>query len=170
MKNKFEGPKEAAPLDEEAAHDEANMLRAEMGVSPKTGKIEGLRPEEDREPTSEDYDHALKSIEWIKSMIQEHPESTELMAKATKCARALAEVPAIGGGFIWRLEEALKGIDQPGGLKESWRRVGGHLQIGRLDDLAELCDDYEGQLRNLKARGEKFGREEAEKPPEEKAA
>lgn len=80
MKNRFEAPNDSEQLSEEAAHEEANLLRAQMNVSPETGKMQGPDPRLDREPTPEDYDKALEAVEELKRVVRENPESLEVLS------------------------------------------------------------------------------------------
>jgi hypothetical protein len=155
MKNEFEGPKGAEPLDEDAAHEEANMLRAQMYVSPETGKIaQSLDSREDREPTAEDYDKALEAIEELKRIAQEQPESLYLMQRLNESIRTLTGLGGLGMGYLLRASSALHGLNKPGGVKAAWERA------SVITDMGQWFDDTEQELRDLKARGEKLGQNE----------
>ena len=141
------------PLSEEAAHEEANMVRAKLGVSPETGKIEGLDMREDHEPTAEDYDKALAAVEELKRIAEEEPASLKVMAKVSNAMEMLVRIPGLGVMFLTRVSHALIG-PEPGGPKERWKRN----EV--LTDLVKEFDDAESQLRRLKAKGERFGKRE----------
>ncbi len=153
--NEFESPKGAEPLSEEAAHEEANILRAQMNASSETGKVmQSLDAREDREATAEDYDKALAAVEELKRLVEEQPESLELMQKLNKPVEQLIGAGALGVMFLMRVSAALSRIGKPGGVKEGWDRTSIMTEIG------PLFDDAERQLADLKARGEKFGEKE----------
>src|ERR1039458_916462 len=80
---KFEqAPNQESPLSEDEAHDEANLIKAEAGVSPMTGKISEEWEElygEGREPTAEEYDKALEAIEELKSLVESEPTSDKIL-------------------------------------------------------------------------------------------
>jgi hypothetical protein len=155
MKNEFEGPKGPAPLDEEAAHEEANMLRAQMYVSPETGKIaQSLDSREDREATAEDYDKALEAVEELKRIVQEQPESMDLLAKVMKPLDTIVRIPGLGVAYLMRASAALHGLNKPGGSKAAWERA------SVMTDIGQWLEDSEQELRDLKARGEKLGQNE----------
>ncbi len=158
MKNEFENPKGAEPLSKEAAHEEANLLRAQMNVSPETGKVmQSLEPKEDREATAEEYDKALAAVEDLKRLVEEQPESLKLMQKLNKPVEQLISTGGLGVMFLMRASAALSRLGKPGGVKRGWDRA------SILTEIGPLFDDAERQLRDLKARGEQISSKEKEK-------
>jgi hypothetical protein len=147
------------PMSEEEAHEEANMLRARLGVSPESGKVEGPDQREDRQPTAEDYDKALAAVEELKRVAEEEPNALKILNRMTNAMEALIRIPGFGVAFLARLSHALAG-SEPGGPKERWKR-----SAALTDALAEF-DDAESQLRRLKAKGERFGRKEVQNSAE----
>jgi hypothetical protein len=146
-------------MSEEEAHEEANMVRAKIGVSPESGKVE-LRGEgpvqrEDREPTAEDYDKALAAVEELKRVAEEEPNALKILNRVSNAVETLVRIPGFGVAFLMRLSHALAGVE-PGGPKERWKR-----SAVLTEALAEF-DDAESQLRRLKAKGEQFGRKEVQ--------
>jgi hypothetical protein len=131
-------------MSEEEAHEEANMVRAKIGVSPESGKVE-LRGEgpvqrEDREPTAEDYDKALAAVEELKRVAEEEPNALKILNRVSNAVETLVRIPGFGVAFLMRLSHALAVLTEA---------------------LAEF-DDAESQLRRLKAKGEQFGRKEVQ--------
>jgi hypothetical protein len=77
-----QAPNPETRLNENEAHDEANLIKAEAGVSPMTGKISEEWEElygEGREATVEEYDEALKAIEELKSIVESEPASDKIL-------------------------------------------------------------------------------------------
>jgi len=142
-------------MSEEEAHEEANVLRAKIGVSPEGGKVEGPDQREDREATAEDYDKAMTAVEELKRMAEEEPNALKILNRVTNAAETLVRIPGFGVAFLMRLSHALAG-PEPGGPKERWKR-----SAALTEALAEF-DDAASQLRRLKAKGDQFGKKETQ--------
>ena len=140
-------------MSEEEAHEEANALRAKIGVSPESGKVEGLDQREDREVTAEDYDKALAAVEELKRLTEEEPNAVKILNRVSNAAEMLLRIPGFGVMFLARVSHALIG-PEPGGPGERWRRN----EV--LTSLMTEFDDAESQLRRLKTKGERFGKRE----------
>lgn len=140
-------------MGEEEAHEEANVLRAKIGVSPESGKVEGPDQREDRQPTMEDYDEALAAVEELKRLTEAEPETVKILNRVSNAAETLIKIPGFGVAFLMRLSHALAG-PEPGGPRERWKR-----SAALTDAMAEF-DDAASQLRRLKAKGERFGKKE----------
>ncbi len=138
------------PMSEEEAHEEANILRAKVGISPESGKVEGLDLRQDREPTAEDYDKALAAVEKLKHLAKEDPEALKVWNRVTDAIDRLITLPGHGLLFLARVSHALMG-PEPGGPKERWRR-----NADITEPMAEF-DGIERELRMLKAKAEQFG-------------
>ncbi len=156
MKNAFEKPEGADQSNEEKAHEEANMLRAKIGISPESGRVEGLDLRQDREPTAEDYDKALEAIEELRQIAEQEPNGVKILEKANDAVSSLIKIPTFGFFFLTRVSHALIG-PEPGGPKERWKRN------TVITDLVAELDGAKGQLQTLKAKGEQFGKREARK-------
>jgi hypothetical protein len=144
------------PVSEEEAHDEANMLRTKIGVSPKSGKVEEPDMRQDREPTAEDYDRALAAVDELKRIAEEEPNGLKLLEKANSAVDSLLKIPTFGVLFLTRVSHSLIG-PEPGGPKERWKRNAG------ITDLIAEFDDAKGQLQTLKAKGTQFGKKEIQR-------
>ena len=141
-------------MGEEEAHEEANMMRSKLRVSPESGKIEGFDPRQDREPTAKDYEEALTAVENLKRMAEEDPDSLATWKKVNDVIDRLIFLPGWGVGYLARLSHALIG-PEPGGPKERWKR-----NAEMTEPMAEV-DGIERELRMLKDKAEKFGAKEA---------
>jgi hypothetical protein len=158
------------PIGEEEAHEEANMLRAKIRVSPESGKVDGPDLRQDREPTTKDYDDALEAVEKLKRLAREEPDSLKVWNRVNDAIDRLILLPGRGLLYLIRVQHALTG-PEPGGPKERWKR---NAEI--TEPMAEF-DGIERELRMLKAKAKQFGTKEAQReakhsshtvsPPEE---
>ena len=155
MKNAFDKPEGADQSNEEEAHEEANMLRAKIGISPESGKVEGLDLRQDREPTAEDYDKAVEAVEELRQIAEQEPNGVKILEKVNDAVGSLIKIPTFGVLFLTRVSHALIG-PEPGGPKERWERN------ATITDLITELDGAKGQLERLKAKGKQFGKKEAE--------
>ena len=138
----------AGPMDESAAHNEANMLRAGLGVSPETGGIprDGEQTEQ-REPKAEDYDKALKNLQRLKEIALTDAEAITVIDQ-------IITLPYLGVSFLARLTKALAG--RPGETGKRWQE-GEAYTDGALD---LLFGEAFNNIRKLQDSGNKFGKEE----------
>lgn len=150
---------EFRPTGAEEAHTEANMLRAKIGVSPESGRVQGPDQREDREPTPEDYDKALEAVEDLKRLAAEEPNALKILNRVSNAAELLLRIPGFGVAFLMRVSHALAGPES-GGPKERWKRS------AVLTDAMTEFDDAASQLRRLKAKGERFGKKEVQRGAE----
>ncbi|MBI4094663.1 MAG: hypothetical protein HY435_00520 [Candidatus Liptonbacteria bacterium] len=168
---KFEKPEER--LSEDEAHDEANMLRAKLEVSPETGDIgvdmRGRFRESGERPTAEDYDNALAAIEELRKIASEEPGAERIINKLKDLPlKAAAGIElafrALGIGIeTFSMAGALdpgnkEGETLGGTLKRRWKRE----RITHENESLGLFHDAENNLRALKTRAESFGKEELE--------
>lgn len=141
---KFEKPPQQ-PLNEEKAHEEANMMRVKLGIDPRFGwKMENGRHE--GRPTAEDYDKALEVVEEMKSIAEKEPLTKkvllELARLATKSAFGVYKGFASIASGPWAGDTAVREIDR--------------TEEGVLNEF----DDAASELRKLRAEAEEFGRQE----------
>jgi hypothetical protein len=167
----IEGPKR---LSQDEAHDEANMLRAKVGVSPETGKIpEAVSPfyerdyVEGKEPSAEDYDNALAALEELKKIAEEEPDTVKILHK-------LRDLPIkVGSGLDLAFRAIGVGINslhplaaftdpdnKPDegfidAMKRRWERT---KTAHENENAAGMWHDAENELRALKARAKQFER------------
>ncbi len=73
------------PLNEQEAHDEANMIRAKLGVSAETGKVRANETGgREQELTAEDYESAIRDLEQLKAAVaSENPDSEHIRVVAS---------------------------------------------------------------------------------------
>ena len=151
----------------EKAQEEANMLRAHLGVSPETGKmskpplteVEVDENEEDelnfveRRPRAEDYDKALQALAHLEQDRQY--ESSAFMRGVIK-ADQLVRSFGLGGLFAGRALNAAMDAATGGSLKESWK------EGKKLTDSEwrMVFNDATSRLRRLKVAANKFERKE----------
>jgi hypothetical protein len=144
------------PMGEQEAHEEANILRAKIGISPESGKVEGLDLRHDREPMAEDYDKALEAVEKLKRLAKEEPDALKVWNRVNNAIDRLITLPGHGLLFLARVTHALMG-PEPGGPKERWRR-----NADITEPMAEF-DGIERELRMLRAKAEQFGAKETQR-------
>src|SRR3989338_21065 len=148
----MEGPQLGKRLDEKEAQDEANMMRAKMGVNPETGGVadkrirsldgvehynliyRGIHPE--RAVIAEDYDEAFKFINEMKQLAEEEPSALKVMAKIGRVIDKNPIWPFLVNILV--LPHNRYSLETPEALK------------GAFDDAAE-------KLRIMKEKGDKLG-------------
>ena len=157
---KFEPSSEEKRLSESEAHEEANMLRAKLKVSPETGKIpgggsewdkdRGKSFETDQKPTAEDYDNALAAIEELKKIVAEEPI-------AQKAINKIKDIPLKLGVLAMR---ALNEV----GINMVSLDIDGYEKIKTTieNESIGLFNDAENNLKALKKRAESFAKQEKE--------
>jgi hypothetical protein len=119
--------------------------------------MQSIEPKEDREATPEDYEKAFAAVEEMKRIVVEQPESLDLMQKLNRPIEVLINAGGFGVLFLMRVSAALGRLNKPEGVKQAWDRT------SIFTDIAPLFDSAEQELRDLKARGEKFGEREKKK-------
>ena len=161
-------------MNENEAHDEANMLRAKVGVSSETGKIpEAVSPfyegdyAEGKEPTAEDYDNALAALEELKKIAEEEPSTVKILHK-------LRDLPMkVGSGLDLAFRAIGVGINtlhpmaaftdpdnKPDeGIVDAMKRRWGRTKTAHENEnTGGMWHDAENELKALKARAEQFER------------
>lgn len=139
----------AGALSEDDAHDEANMVRARLGVSPETGKLPADRTHtEEHEPTAEDYDNALKSLEDLRMVILKNPYSVSVFDQ-------IVSMPFLGAAFLARLAKAMAG--KPDEIAKRWQEGAAWSDLG----VEAVFGEAETELLRLKASGRTFAKGEA---------
>jgi len=147
------------PLSESEAHDEANMMRAKMGIRPhRKGTILDTETEPrtlfeehrkavyggiDRKPTQEDYDKAFQVIEQLKEAAASETDFQKIAYKLLRGANRAVQDLLLAGGVIGSL-----GYNARDFFK--WRK----------EALATRFQDAEKKLRDLMKSGEEFGKYE----------
>ena len=172
---KFESS-ENKPLDENAAHEEANMLRAQLKVSPETGRIPGSEWDKDmgrsfetkgEAPTAEDCDNALAAVEEMKKIAAEEPTFERIVNKlkdlplkagagielAFRAMGVVVETFSIAGDLDPNNKEN-EGIG--GAMKRRWERS----KTDHENDLLGMFNSAENNLKVLKARAQSYGKQE----------
>ncbi len=140
-------------LSEEEAHEEANMLRASLGINPESGKIiretRGFLPWqkhfEHLEPTAEDYDRALESVQELRKLSEEEPEVEKALYKVGRVIQRggqILNLALVSVGFI---------IGPP-------RHFADFLDYQRAN--RQKLADAEKRLQDLKKSGKKFAKGE----------
>ena len=150
------------PLDEGQAHEEANMLRAQLGISPDTGKIaqkpslqESLSPRNEADPTGEDYDKALEVLDELRHDLKD--ESAPFLKGVIRFNQLVGMAgwgAIIAGRVVQAALDAAMGHD----YKKGWR------DSARLSKIEweNVFSDAESRLQRLRAAGEEFGGKEAQ--------
>lgn len=175
---KFEpSSEEKGRLSEDEAHKEANMLRAQLKVSPETGKIPGSEWDvrmgrsfeaEGKEPTAEDYDNALAAIEELKKIVAEEPSAEKVINKLKDLPLKAATGIELAFRFLGVGVEtfSIAGAIDPGNkegesiggaMKRRWKRSKTTVENENLG----IFHDAENNLKALKIRAESFGKQEA---------
>jgi len=154
---------DAERLSEEAAHDEANMIRAKARINPETGqKHSELTPMYKREAggireaSAEDYESAFKALQELRKDVEENPEgNAERILKGLGNLAALS--PLIAGSLMERITKTLSG--GPGmspKMGERWEQS--KEKTDKFIDQA--FSDAQSQLERLQKKGEEFAERE----------
>ena|SRR2546427_12154744 len=148
-------------LNENEAHDEANMLRAHIGVSPETAKVRKSKQHDEQllsleqQPTAEDYDNALKALDQLqKDLRDESPATMKAIIRFNQLVGTLGLSALLAGRA---LDAVISTAMSEGSLKENWGRTA-HLSENELD---RIFSDAESRLRKMKAAVRAFGEKEA---------
>jgi hypothetical protein len=143
-------------LDENEAHDEANMLKAHIGVSPETGNVrkgeqaDGQALSIERPPTAEDYDDALKALEQLeKDLRDESPLGIKAIIRFNQLMGTLGLSALLAGRALDAVMSTAMG---EGSLGENWERSA-HLSEKEWD---RIFSDARTRLRRMKAAGKEF--------------
>ncbi len=136
------------PLGEDDAHDEANTLRARLGVSPETGSLppDGSRLEGGK-PTAEDYDNALKNLEALRALASTNPDAITVIDQ-------IVAMPLLGTTFLARITKALAG--RPSEMGKRWKEGEAITDMG----VEAVIGQTVSELLKDRARGEQFGKKE----------
>jgi hypothetical protein len=161
---------ESEPLNEEAAQEEANMLRAHLQASPELGgrvKKEYFMGEEfpEHELTSEDYDEALTQLEEWKEKAEKTPGGEKFIHKLIENINPVAAgrgvllaAEALNAVLVGGTKGISEGVGFKEGVKEQWREDTENKMM--LHQEEQIFNSAESRLRLLKERGEKFGERE----------
>jgi hypothetical protein len=143
--NQAEEPPKQEPMEEEEAHEMANMMRSNMGIFPETS-----RTITEREVRPEDFDRALEELGDLKRKAEEEPE---VLAKTLYVLNKIAEMPLLGFAFGAALRDAAIG---DGNFKENW-----DIEKYIAKTIAgSVFTDAEGRLRDMKTESGMYaGRE-----------
>jgi hypothetical protein len=165
----IESPKNER-LNESEAHEEANMLRVQAGVFPKTGRVHGIGEDAEtgkiylenggRVPSAEDYERALAEIEELKRAAKEDP----------------TKIGALLHDFLVSTERGLNffinfsgvpgaGVQMPEGYNGEGASVFEKIKLRwqnarEAGDMLAVLDDAKNELDFLKGRAERFGKQE----------
>lgn len=174
----FPQPEDKGRMNNEEAQQEANMLRAELKVSPETGEIPGGGNEFDKDrgrsfeidqkPTAEDYDNALTAIEELKKLVAEEPSAERVINKLKDLPlKAAAGIElafrALGIGIETFTVAGVLDPDNREGegigrmMKRRWER---DKSTHENEDLG-LFQDAENNLTALKKRADSLGKQES---------
>ncbi|MDR3643160.1 MAG: hypothetical protein P4L74_06065 [Candidatus Doudnabacteria bacterium] len=135
------------PLPEGEAHDEANMMRANMKLNPDTGYVKnpGLSYEDESRPTPEDYNYALNAIEQLKKAAADEPNYQKVLLQISRVvARPFQE-------FFHALDA----------VSPITTKTFNEMHERRMHAL----DDSEKRLRAMRESGQNFGDAEAAHHP-----
>ena len=128
------------PLSKEAAHEEADMLRAKMEISPRTGKgPEGF------EPTAADYDAALTALEELKELAAREPVTERVLGVLGRLsadasmivAFVMAQSPSKSKNEAERYESMATKIDE-------YRKINFEDAAYKLRQLKSKAKQYNG--------------------------
>jgi len=158
-------------MSPEEAHEEANVLRAQMGMSPETSKIlrekkNGKRPYGEpikwieREATSEDYEIALRELDELERLAEEKPEIVAKLAQYAQVSIVGAVTPlAMIGSAI---QETFRKIT-PGEETKGYRGAAREPVEFFRNFKDRIFSDARSRLERLRKKGEEFERKEVEK-------
>ena len=154
-------------LGEGEAHDEANLLRAQLNISPETGKIEKsnwdrdeqLLSFESREVTAADYDNALAAIEEMKKIAEEEPTFERILNK-------LRDIPLKGQSSMIGVELALQSIftlhiesfprPRTEEFEEAFKQHQENVKAEREGEIVERLNSAENKLKTLRIKAEHY--------------
>ena len=164
-------PLHSERMSESESHEEANMLRTYLGVSPETGEmtkpplreVEGAESEEEqvdfvgREPTAEDYDKALEALAQLER--DRRYESSAYMQGVIRVYQLVRSF-GLGGLYAGRALTAAMNTIMPKqfrtSFKESWKE-GKKLTDSEWETV---FNDAEHRLQRLKVAADEFGKKE----------
>ncbi len=148
-----EGQDKEPILSEEEAREKANMLRAQMGMSPETGKIPEEKPwRHEKEATAEDYRIAMETLDELERLAEEKPELVKKLWQY-----ATISIVGVAMPFSFVLGTLVQKILRPDLDKEmapeEWLKTWNEIK-------ADVFDDARSKIERLKNAGEEFGRKE----------
>ena len=120
-------------MPEEAAHEEANMMRAQVRMEDKKEQL-----------TAEDYEQALEAVLELKRLAEEEPTTVKVLYEAARVARYMG---AGFGNLFADIYESLK--SSVTGDKKPPMRFD-----SPFDPLSKTLDDAAEKLRVLKDQAE----------------
>lgn len=169
--------KEEGRLSENQAHDEANILQADIEEQ-KAKESRKYGTPEDRESTAADYDHALAKLEELRRSIAEERTRDKVVRNLANIIKlpsiALSPLGPYAEGFLTkvaRLMEKLNvdkllnkaGMETKRLSEEDWKKAQEYSEEQHEKLMRELIDslfsEEENKLRRMKATGRKFGEE-----------
>ena len=138
-------------MDEDDAHDEANMIKAKLRVNPETGKIEspnGSYGWDKHSPTFEDYNHALATIERLKQAAKDEPTYKKVAAQILRVAAR-------------PVQEIFHSLDIAS-IASAGPKTGERIKISNWHkERLQAFEDAEKRLRDMQKLGELHGKEDS---------
>lgn len=157
----FESPKR---MSEEEAHDEANILQAEV----REQKIRQSRKNgapESRETTAADYDNALAKLEELKRAIDEEPSQEKVLRRVAGLMQmpgyVMIQAAPYMEGFFGKLEVLISRLSKnpisEEDAKDYFESQKEYARKAFREAVDELFSEEENKLRRMKAAGNQFG-------------
>lgn len=146
-------------MNENTAHDAANMIKAQVNLGRNPNSIQPkwlesmINNEEvsnrhiEHSATSEEYDVALEKIENLKKLAEEEPATAKVLYSVGRIFRITSDI---------FLGDLLKGIEQS--IKGEESKEGTVINFNKK--LIEKLDDASAQLQRAKEAGERYRKAE----------
>ncbi len=156
---------ERLPKDE--AQEEAGMLRAQMGMSPESGKLE-----HGREATAEDYDRALADLEELRLLAEQESSARKVFAALGRLSINAAMLgvdlkeyfsppaPEWHDSRYWGTDEERAAATEDAKRRQLKDSNFNDRLRSKLDALRAVVEDESFKLRKLKSGGERFDKAE----------
>lgn len=146
-------------LNEEEAHEEANMLRAKMKFDARAQLASGEKGGPEREATTKDYDEALKELEELEKQAAQDPSAIQKFMKKASVGVLGAALPGVILGSV--LAEVLNRASggETRGNKET---ITDPISIFNDFRKREILTEARKKLEILRTEGERIGEDEIE--------